>query len=215
MGLKAGEEGGCSRVGACCEVVAPWWGSQCHSSGLIIQDMEVSVGTRYFHPHVSPEPRGVLFFPEGLDVYADGPVRLISVKFGAHIAPCGEVQASPGASSPATRCQLCRAPPWGAWRSWWMDSPTPSPRTWGRLCTPQDPVPHLATGQGPPRALPREWPTGPLQRAWNLVPGGTPCLSLLAPQGAGGSRVSCKPPSPWWVLGFPLTISLLPLSARW
>lgn len=65
-------------MGACCEVVAPWWGSQCHSSGLIIQDMEVSVGTRYFHPHVNPEPRGVLLFPEGLDVYADGPVGLIS-----------------------------------------------------------------------------------------------------------------------------------------
>ena len=51
------EEGGHFWVPACCEVVAACWGSQCHTSALIIQDMEVSVGTRYFHPHVSPEPR--------------------------------------------------------------------------------------------------------------------------------------------------------------
>ena len=39
--------------------------SQCHSSGLIIQDMEVSVGTRYFHPYVNPEPRGCPLLPSG------------------------------------------------------------------------------------------------------------------------------------------------------
>ena len=55
----------------------------------------------------------------------------------------------------------------------------------GQAVYTQDPVPNLATCQGPPRAAPREWPTGPLQRAWNLVPRGTPCRSLLAPRGLG------------------------------
>ena len=83
--------------------------------------------------------------------------------------------------------------------------------TWGRLSTPRT---HPFQTWQPARAFPglphesgrQSHSRGP----GSSFPGGTLSISLLVPQGAGGARGSCKPPSSWWFLVFPLTISSLP-----
>ena len=118
-------------------------------------------------------PGDVLSFPEGLDVYADGPVCLISgAGFGVHIAPCGEVQEALGASYPATRIWLCTAPLWRACRTWWIDSSAPGPGT-GCL--------HPGLTHSKPGNLPGPSQGFPTRVADSPTPGGLDPHSLGAP----------------------------------
>ena len=127
-------------------------------------------------------------------------MRDLGAGFGPHIAPSGEILAALDQASAFHYSTL------GSVLELVDGFTYSTSLDLGQAVYTQDPIPNLATCQGPPRAA-------PLQGAWNLIPGGTLCLSLLASQGAGTSWVSCKPPLSWWVLGFPLTLSLLPPSA--